>query len=336
MPEKHTISAITEREQLAAIADPNRMAILRLLMAQSSTLTQLAERLDSYPAHVRYHVKRLEAAGLVRLGKLVTTKNYTEKFWEATAAAFTVHLLVIPEHGADRPVAILGSHDIALEALTELADRPGAARVYSPVAIGSLDGLVALRQGLADIAGCHLLDPEGAEYNVPFVKHLFPDRSMAVITLAHREQGLMVSPGNPMDLGSIEDLAQQGIRFVNRNRGSGTRTWFDAQLRTLGLPHDSIPGYDCEVVTHNAAAEAIASGSADVALGIRAAAVEAGLGFIPLFTERYDLVMDEDRVKDPQIEHLLDTLCAASFGQRLRQYEGYDTSHTGDGSVVSA
>lgn len=329
------LCGISERQQLAAIADPMRLAILRRLMAEPGTLTQLAAALDSYPAHVRHHVKRLEAAGLIRLCRTVTTRNYTEKFYEATAAAYTVHLILVPERGVETPVVILGSHDIALETLTRLAedeDRP----LYAPVAIGSLDGLVALRQGLADVAGCHLLDLEAGEYNLPFIRHLFPDRPMEVVTLVHREQGLLVGLGNPLHLSDVEDLARPDVRIVNRNPGSGTRLWLDRRLDDLGIEHDAVTGYDTELATHRAVATAVATGAADVGLGIRAAAVEAGLGFVPLFSERYDLVMNADKVNEPGIQRLLETLCTKSFHVEVDSYGGYDTSHTGDEAVVRA
>jgi putative molybdopterin biosynthesis protein len=282
---------------------------------------------------VRHHVKRLESVGLIRLCNTVTTRNYTEKFYEATAAAYTVHLIIVPERGAEHPVVILGSHDISLESLTRLAegvDHP----LYAPVAIGSLDGLVALRQGLADIAGCHLLDVDTDEYNLPYVRHLFPDRPMEVVTLVHREQGLIVAAGNPLNVSDVEDLARPDVRIVNRNPGSGTRSWLDSKLRTLGIPHDAVTGYEIEVPTHRAVATAVESGAADAGLGIRAAAVESGLGFVPLFTERYDLVMDARRVDEPEVQRLLDTLCTKSFRLEVDRYGGYDTSHTGDEALV--
>jgi molybdate-binding protein len=328
------LGGISEREQLAAIADPTRLAILRRLMAGPATLTQLAAALDSYPAHVRHHVKRLEGAGLIRLCSTVTTRNYTEKFYEATAAAYTVHLIIVPERGGEQPVVILGSHDIALEMLTRQAE-DAAHPLYAPVAIGSLDGLVALRQGLADIAGCHLLDVEAGEYNLPFIRHLFPDRDMEVVTLVHREQGLIVAPGNPLKVTDLEDLARPGVRIVNRNPGSGTRSWLDSKLRDLGISHDALTGYDVEVPTHRGVAKAVAGGTADAGLGIRAAAIEAELDFIPLFNERYDLVMDARRVSEPHVQRLLDTLCTKSFRLEVDRYGGYDTSHTGDEALLA-
>ncbi|MGV8083939.1 MAG: substrate-binding domain-containing protein [Coriobacteriia bacterium] len=319
---------ISESNQLAALADPQRLAILRHLMNRPATLTHLATAFDSYPAQVRYHVKQLEAVGLIRLQGTKTTRNYTEKFYEATADAFGVHMLVLP--GDDDAVTILASKDKALTALAELAEPSAESRVYSPASIGSLDGLIALRQGLADIAGCHLFDAEGEDYNVPFIKRLFPDRDMTVVTLAHREQGFVVREGNPRAVTRLEDLAQSGVRIVNRDRASGVRSWLDAALRRQNIAESAIDGYLIEACTQNEGIEKVASGAVDVALGTRTTAAEHGLDFVPLFVERYDLVMDASRINEPEIERLLDTLCTRAFKTKLDECAGYDSTDTGN------
>lgn len=320
---------ISEREQLAAMADGQRLAILRRLMASPATLTQLAAALGSYPAKVRHHVKRLESVGLVQLDREVKTRNFTEKYYTATAGAFGVHMLLVPERGADRPVIILGSHDLALELLADSANETLGEGTCVPVSVGSLDGLVALRQGLADMAGCHLFDAQANEYNLPHLRHLFPDRPLVVVTLAHREQGLIVAPANPLGIRGVEDLIRPGTRIVNRNPGSGTRTWFDGRLASLGVSHDKVGGYEREVPTHSAVAEAVASGRADAGLGIRAAAEQRELGFVPLFTERYDLVIDASRMDDETVARMLETLGTRDFRAQVRRFGGYDTTESG-------
>jgi molybdate-binding protein len=323
------LSDTCDREQLAAIADPTRLCILRRLMIDPATLTQLARGLRSYAARMRHHVKVLESVGLVRRGKTVTTRNYTEKYYEATAAAYAIHPIIVPGNGVGHPTVILGSDDIALEALTRLALHDDH-RLYAEVATGSLDGLEALRQGTTDVAGCHLLDIEPGNYNVSFIRHLFPDRPMEAITLVQREQGLMVTPGNPWHMQGVEDLVWPGTRIVNRKPGSGTRSWLDSRLHALGIPHDSLNGYGIELPTHQAVAAAVASGSADAGLGIREAAVEAGLGFVPLFNERYDLVVDTRRADEPDVRHLLGALGAESVPLELDRYGRHAVAEAGD------
>jgi putative molybdopterin biosynthesis protein len=195
--------------------------------------------------------------------------------------------------------------------------------------VGSLDGLIALRQGLADMAGCHLFDAAADDYNVPYLRHLFPDRAVDVVTLAHREQGLMSAPGNTA-VRSIEDLTNPAARFVNRNPGSGTRIWLDSSLRDLGIPHDRILGYGDEVRTHGEVALTVASGAADVGLGVRAAAEEHGLTFTPLFTERYDLVFNADRAQGEDLQRLRDRLGSRQLRAGIGGLRGYDSSHTGE------
>lgn len=323
-------SAITEERQLKAVADPNRLAILRRIMARPTTISQLGREFGKHPAWMRHHFKQLEDVGLIELVETRQTRNYTEKFYGATAPAYSINLLLVPDHGGHRPLVALASHDLALEMLASLTIGKDEMPEVVPVAIGSLDGLIALRQGLADVAGCHLLDADTGVYNVPYLRHLFPDRDVVVITLVDREQGLIVPPGNPLKIKAIEDLTRKDVRFVNRNRGSGTRLWLDQRLHEMGIAAGDITDYEVSVSTHSDTAEAIAAGRADVGLGIRAAAARSDLGFIPMFTERYDLVVLADRYADPTFEILLDRLGRQSFLSAVRALGGYDTAHSGE------
>jgi putative molybdopterin biosynthesis protein len=330
------LGTIDGHEQLAALSDGHRLAILRRLMCGPSTLSRLGRLFDKHPAWVRHHLKRLEAVGLVEPAGERTTGNYTEKFYRACAGAFSVHMLIAPATGSRDQIMMLGSDDFALQMLAgDLNDGPGDFEMI-PSAIGSLDGLVALRQGLADIAGCHLFDAEAHEYNAPFLRHLFPDRALEMVTLAHREQGLMTSANGRVKVSDVRDLAGGGIRFANRNAGSGTRVWLDARLRELAIPPDAIEGYDVELRTHTDVALAVASGNADAGLGIRAAADRFGLRFTPLFTERYDLVFAAERAEEEPFARLRDRLDSRAFRSEVGRLRGYDSEHTGDGVRIGA
>lgn len=318
------LQTVESAEALRALADPNRLAILRQLMAAPQTISSLGALFDRHPAWIRHHVKALEAAGLVALHETRTTRNYTEKFYRAESSAFTVSMLIRP--GAGSPVAALVSSDFAVELLVGDEGHPDLAAAVT----GSLDGLIGVRQGLADIAGCHLLDSETGEYNVPFARHLFPDRDVVVVTLAHREQGLIVGEGNRLGLTGVADVVERGARFVNRNRGSGTRLWLDSELRRAGIASSAMSGYDRVVDTHSEAARAIAEGSADAAVGISAAAAQFGLQFIPLFRERYDLVMLRDAYESEQVERVIERLHTRAFKRSVSALTGYDTAATGD------
>jgi len=232
-------------EKIKILSDARRLQILRLLMAAPASLTQLARTLEQSPAWVRHHILALESADLIELSEIRTTGKVAEKFYCAKAGAFLLQELILPE--GDKPAIVFsGSHDLALE---KISDQIADHLTLLTLPVGSLDGLVNLRQGLCQISGAHLLDKNG-EYNAPFVRHLFPDRSIDLVTLAYRTQGLIVAEGNPKGVRSVSDLAQTGLRFINRNPGSGTRLWLDTELERLGIPAESINGYEHVVNTH--------------------------------------------------------------------------------------
>lgn len=329
-----TLGTIQRHDQLGALADEHRLALLRRLMCGPSTLSRLGRDFDRHPAWIRHHLKRLEAVGLVEPAGERTTRNFTEKFYRATASAFAVHLLVSPDTGDRKPVMMLGSDDFALQMLTGEVNEDSEGFEFVSSAVGSLDGLIALRQGLADVAGCHLLDPESQDYNTPFLRHLFPDRSVDVVTLAHREQGLMTMKGLGRAVTDIGDIADGALRFANRNRGSGTRVWLEARLQSLGIPDEAIVGFQTELRTHSDVALAVSTGQADIGLGIRAAAEQYGLEFTPLFLERYDIVIPADRAEELPLAMLRDRLESRGFRAEVGALSGYDAEHTGDGSRV--
>lgn len=319
--------AIERLDALRAIADPQRLHLLRLLLNGPMTISMLGGRLGKHPAWVRHHVKVLETAGLVRLAEVRTTRNFTEKFYAATAAAFSVSMSIRADAADRPPLVAMVSHDIAVEMLA--AD--SAAR--SPLAVlvaGSLDSLIGVRQGLADIAGCHLLDADSGQYNAPYARHIFPDREMVLVTLAHREQGLITAPGNPCRISGVDDLCEGDLRVANRKRGSGTRLWLDRALASRGADVQRIAGYESSLATHTEVAEAVAHGLADVGLGIAAVAERYGLGFVPLFRERYDLVMPADIYEREETHRLLERLNTVAFRNAVSTIPGYGSEGTGD------
>ena len=310
-------------DQIKLLADPRRMAILRMLMVASATLTQLARSLGQSPAWIRHHTKLLESADLVEIVEIRTTGTVTEKYYRARADAFLIQEIILPR--SKKPTLIFsGSHDLALEVAASALSKY-LSLLNLPV--GSLDGLVNLRQGLCHISGAHLLDENG-EYNIPYIRRIFPDRDVKVITLGERIQGLMFRTGNPKGIKSISDLPNAKIRFVNRNAGSGTRLWLDRELKRSRIHPSAVHGYSHAVKTHSEAAQLIANGKADVALGLQAAASQYGLGFIPLFQERYDLILPREREKI--LTPLLDYLQTGRFQRAAQSLTGYSTLHTGE------
>ena len=309
--------------QIKLMADARRMKILCLLMTFPATLTQLAQTLKHSPAWVRHHILALQAADLVEMIEIRKTGKMTEKYYQARAGAFLLQQLVVPK--TKKPALVFsGSNDLALESI---ARHLGKHFHLLNFPIGSLDGLVNLRQGLCQFSGSHILDEDG-EYNVSTVRHLFPDRAVEMVTLAYRTQGLMVRPGNPKSIKKIKDIDCKGVRFVNREAGSGTRLWFDMELKRLKIDAHQIRGYDRIVQTHSQSASMIEAGQADVTLGIQAAAHQHHLDFIPLFEERYDLVLP--RENEEFISPLLDYLQTAAFRNELKSLTGYNTAHSGE------
>ena len=310
-------------EQIKLLADTRRLTILRKLMAGPATLTQLGEAMGEHPAWVRHHVKQLEQAGLVELVETHISSGVVEKFYRAHAGGLLLQDLILPEDTALPSVIFSGSHDLAVELMARQLEKQLNMMILP---VGSLDGLVTLRQGLCHLSGCHLLDVNG-EYNLPFIRHFFPDRPVLVFTLAQREQGLMTAPGNPKTIRSLEDLIRSEATFINRIPGSGTRLWLDRQLQALSIPVKSIQGYENVARTHTECARQVQEGKADVALGLHAAAFQHDLGFIPLFHERYDLVIPQEQIE--MLRPLLDTLQTATFRRSMESLVGYDTTQTG-------
>jgi putative molybdopterin biosynthesis protein len=318
-------------EQIRILADPRRLEILRLLMLGSATVSQLGDILHEQPAQVRHHLKQLEQAGLVDLVKTRQVRGFVEKYYRARALAFIFQDIILPTGAETDTLTVMGSHDLALELLAQQLRRIRHNPLnLLPLPVGSLDGLIALRQGLTQMAGCHLLDFETGEYNLPYVRHLFPDQSIVLVTLAYREQGLLLAEGNPLGIKSVEDLAREDVTLINRNAGSGTRLWLERDLKRLGLSMQAVHGCDQVARTHTAVAETIAAGKADVGLGVQAVAHRHGLDYIPLYYERFDLALSTENLQHPSFQPLWDLMKSLQFRRMVEGLGGYQTAETGN------
>ena len=228
-----------------------------------------------------------------------------------------------------RTIVSTGSHDLVLDlAAAALRERDPQTGLSSS-AVGSLGGLLALRDGLCHVAGSHLLDEATGTYNLPHVERLLSDADVAVVRLAHREQGLIVAPGNPLGLDSLDDLARERLRYVNRQRGAGTRVLLDFELERRGMQREALSGYGREEYSHLSVAAAIAAGRADCGLGILAAARAFELDFVPVTSEPFDLVLRSESLTDPVVEPLLALLADESFRNRVGALGGYDVGEMG-------
>lgn len=220
----------------------------------------------------------------------------------------------------------LGSHDLCLEVLLSQCQHTFPGLSFSFGAVGSVAGLIALSRGEAHFATSHMLDPQTGDYNQSFVKGLMPNRQMALITLAFRAQGFIVAKGNPRGIHSAQDLAQRRVRFINRQVGAGTRALLDHLLAEAGVNGAEIRGYASEARTHFGVTAAIQEGRADVGMGIEAAARAAGLDFVPVTHERYELVLPADSALRDNVQRVVKT---PAFTQAIRALGGYDLSETG-------
>jgi len=223
-----------------------------------------------------------------------------------------------------------GSHDLALAWIGAHFSEIVPQYSLEINIAGSLGGLIALAEGQAEIAGCHLWDEETDSYNLPFIRRFLPGQRVALLTLAWRHQGLITPAGNPLGIHSLADLTSTGLRFINRQPGSGTRVWLNAALHRAGIPEGSIHGYQDERQTHSEVARAVADRSADVGFGLQTAAQAFGLHFIPLVKERYDLVIPENGPHAEAVDQLAAWIKTESARKAIAALGGYDTQETGE------
>lgn len=246
----------------------------------------------------------------------------------AEAAPTPVTLIRTREQVAGALLAI-GSHDNTLDLLDSFLRKAHPGFSLTSAHVGSLGGIMALKNGRCHLAGSHLLGDDGI-YNRAAVNERLAGIPVHAVRLVDRVQGLLVQPGNPWGIASLEDLAGKGVTFINRQRGSGTRVLFDWRLRELGISPDSIQGYENEEYTHMNVAAAVLSGRASAGLGVKAAAVALGLDFIPVGVEEYDLIIPSRYWEDARMTALLDVIRSAVFKRAVLNLGGYGVEHTGE------
>ena len=236
--------------------------------------------------------------------------------------------LLRPLSAIEDTVVVVGSHDNSLDLLADLLARDGQARLSSSN-VGSMGGLMALKKGVSHLAGSHLLDTGTGIYNRAYIDRFLPDLAVKQVNLVFRDQGLIVPKGNPKNIQGLEDLRAGKLRFLNRQRGSGTRILLDYRLDQLGIDPHAIDGYANEEFTHMAVAVAVLTGAADTGLGIYAAAKALNLDFIPVVTEQYDLIIPEAYYHWDKMQVLLKTIRSDAFKTQVSALGGYHTEKTG-------
>ena len=239
-----------------------------------------------------------------------------------------IHLLRSAD-SLNHTLVATGSHDPLLDEAADFLHRSDPTLYMSSSHVGSMGGIMAIRRGEAHIAGVHLLDETDGSYNTAFIKKYFPNGGVYLVECVGRSQGLMVRAGNPLHITGIKDLCQNGLRYVNRQKGSGTRILIDYLCGVEGIDTRMIDGYDREEFTHTSVAAQIASGTADVGMGIYSAAKLYDLDFLPICTEQYDLLISDEAWALPQTQMLLNILKTEEFHQRLAAMGGYQVDQPG-------
>ena len=237
--------------------------------------------------------------------------------------------LLCPLQKLKNTLVVIGSHDPLLDEVGNLLHMADPSLYMSSSHVGSMGGIMAVRRGEAHAAGCHLLDTETGRYNVSFLRKYFPNGGVKLVRCVGRNQGLMVAAGNPLGIRSFSDIARPGLRYVNRQKGSGTRILADYLCKENGLVQDSIYGYDREELTHTSVAAQIAGGSADAGMGIYSAAKLYGLDFLPICVEEYDLLIPDDAYDTPLVQRLLAVLKSDAFRDKLMDMGGYTLDRPG-------
>ena len=238
--------------------------------------------------------------------------------------------LLSPMDKLKNTVVVIGSHDPLLDELGDMLHVADSSLYMSSSHVGSMGGIMAVRRGEAHAAGCHLLNTENGEYNIAFMKKYFPKGGVRLIRCVGRQQGLMVAKGNPLDIQKFSDIAKTGVRYVNRQKGSGTRILTDYLCKQENLDTDTIYGYDREELTHTSVAVQIASGSADVGMGIYSAAKLYDLDFIPICIEEYDLIIPDHAWDSPQVQKMIATMKTEAFREKILNLGGYTVDNPGE------
>ena len=238
--------------------------------------------------------------------------------------------LLSPEHRLRNTLVVIGSHDPLLDELADMLHAASPELYMSSAHVGSMGGIMAVRRGEAHAAGVHLLDTETGVYNLSFLKKYFPAGGVKLLRCVGRQQGLMLPKGNPMGIERFADIARPGLRYVNRQKGSGTRILMDYLCQKDGVDPAQVYGYEREELTHTSVAVQIAGGSADAGLGIWSAARLYDLDFLPICIEEYDLLVPDSAWDTPMVRRLVELLKSDAFAARIGAMGGYTLDRPGE------
>ena len=238
--------------------------------------------------------------------------------------------LLSPADKLEKTLVVIGSHDPLLDELGDMLHVANSDVYMSSSHVGSMGGIMAIRRGEAHAAGCHLLNTENGVYNISFMKKYFPKGGVKLVRCVGRQQGMMVAKGNPLNIQKFADIAKPGVRYVNRQRGSGTRILTDYLCKQENVDAAAVYGYDREELTHTSVAAQIVSCSADAGMGIYSAAKLYDLDFIPICIEEYDLIIPDHAWDTPMVRQLIATLKIDAFREKILSLGGYTVDDPGE------
>jgi putative molybdopterin biosynthesis protein len=323
-PALDRMQSITSAGRQVVAATPTRKIASRLGMEElvRVRLGRVGDRLvaNPLPRGAGTVTSITQADGIVRIGAELEGVHPDREV--------AVELLR-PLAQIERNIVVTGSHDLCLDVIADLLRRPPAGYALSSTHVGSLAGLMAVKNGRCHLAGSHLLDPADGSYNTSYIARHLAGVPVRLVHLVMREQGLMVRRGNPLGIRGFPDLSRPDVTFINRQGGSGTRVLLDFELGRQGIPSSGIAGYETEETTHMAVAVAVVSGAADAGLGVLSAARALDLDFIPVTSESYDLVIPEAFFETPPIRAVLEVIRSGEFARRVTSLGGYGTARTG-------
>lgn len=239
-------------------------------------------------------------------------------------------ILMRPREEIENTLVSIGSHDVLMDMVANIIHKNKQLVNLSSAHVGSLGGIMAIKKGECHIAPIHLLDEETGTYNLTYLKRYLADEAVVLIKGVKRTQGMIIPKGNPQNIQGIADLVRPEIRFVNRQRGSGTRVLLDYLLKTAQLDTNQVLGYSREMNTHMMVASAVKSGSCDVGIGVLSAANMMALDFIPIGEEAYDFVILKENLDDPRVQIFIQVLKSQEFKEALKRLGGYELEQPGE------
>lgn len=295
--------------------------VSKLLKISKGTVYELIKKgdLPSYRVGKKIRVSQSDLEAYMNSSdkplKTVKGKNQT-----------SIEKLILENQGL-----IICGQDVILDLLTRYLEKKNPSLRSLRSYVGSIDGLISLYKGTANITAAHLWDSETDDYNTPYVKKILPGQKLLVINLVYRMQGFYVAHGNPKNIKDWKDLERGDVTFVNREAGCGARVLLDEKLKVSGVDARLVKGYGNEELSHIAVASSVSRGLADVGLGIEKAAMQVpGITFVPLMKERYDLIMYKNDLEKSNFQTLLSIIRSPEFKAEVEGLGGYDTSKMGE------